>query len=101
MVTGINCDVFASDTLVRQHCCCTATKKFGFMYSGLVIPMLHCCVTRVVYNRMPEGNINSKETTLSIKNLHKYENICGIGIMNSFSTILWCDVKASHCCTLS
>jgi hypothetical protein len=31
---------------------------------------------------MPEGNNNSKETTLSIKNLSKYENICGISIMS-------------------
>jgi hypothetical protein len=39
---------------------------------------------------MPEGNIcnnNSKETTLRIKNLSKNENICGIGIISSFSTI--------------
>jgi hypothetical protein len=38
---------------------------------------------------MPEGNIcnnNSKEATLRIKNWSKYGNICGIGIMSSFST---------------
>lgn len=52
--------------------------------------MLHCCVTGVVYNCMPEGNIcnnNSKEMTLRIKNLSEYENFCGIGIMSPFSTI--------------
>jgi len=40
---------------------------------------------------MPEGNIcnnNSKEIKLKIKKLSKYENICGMGIMSSFSTFL-------------